>query len=117
MHVVLVVVHLKGGFRRLDHAPHDHRGDLDRIAFGVVHLQMRALEVPHPERDPLACVERIRPSQTGSLRAPRVVAKELQHLRFVRIDDEEPPQCEHPQGHGDGSADEANGRAWLAGIG
>lgn len=40
MNVVLVVVHFERRFRRLDHAPDDDRGELDRIAFAVVHLRL-----------------------------------------------------------------------------
>ena len=49
LHVVVVVVHLEDGFGRVDDLPDDDGGDLDRVAFVVVDLEPRALEVAHAQ--------------------------------------------------------------------
>ena len=46
MQEVLVVVHPEHGLGRIDDAPDDDGGDLDRIAVLVVDLQLAALEIP-----------------------------------------------------------------------
>ena len=62
-HVVLVVVHLEHRLGGVDDLPHHDRRDLDRVAVGVVHLELRGLEVPHPERDLLLRDERVDPPE------------------------------------------------------
>ena len=94
--VVLVVVDFEDGFRGLDDPPHDDRGNVDRIAVLVVHLELRALEVPHAQRDLALLVERVGPSQPGDLRGADVVAEQLQDLRFVGRHHEEALEQEDP---------------------
>ena len=86
---VLIVVDLEHRFGGVDHAPDDDRGDLDRVAFEVVDLQARALEVAHAERNALLGVERVRPAQPGVLHGADVVAEQLQDAALVRVDDEQ----------------------------
>ena len=50
-HELLVVLDVEHGLGRVDDAPDDDRGDLDRVAAGVVDLDPLALEVAHPQRD------------------------------------------------------------------
>src|SRR3972149_10275495 len=76
-HVVLVVVYLEAGFGGVYDFPDDDRGDLDRISVKVVDLELLALEVAHPERNPALGVERIGPAETRVLRGIGVVAEEL----------------------------------------
>ena len=52
--VVVVVVDLEQRLGGVDDAPDDDRGDLDRVAFEVVDLEARALEVADAQRDALA---------------------------------------------------------------
>ena len=94
---VLVVVDLEHRFGGVDHAPHDDRGDLDRVALVVVDLELRALEVADAQRDPLLRVERVRPAQARRPDRADVVAEELQHLALVRVDDEQAGEEEDVQ--------------------
>ena len=96
--VVFVVVHLERRLRGFHDAPHDDRGDVDRVALAVVDLQLAALEVPHPQRQLPLLVKRICVAQAADLCRADIVAEQLQHLRLVRRHHEEPLQQEHPEG-------------------
>ena len=94
LHEVLIVVDFEDGFGGVDDAPDDDGGDLDRIAFEVVDLQLGALEVTHAKRNALLRVERVGPAQSRRFRRADVVAEELQDAALVRIDDEDPDEQE-----------------------
>ena len=87
-HELLVVGDVEHRLGRVGDAPHDDRGDLDRVAAGVVDLDPLALEVAHPQRDLLALVERVAPPQAGLGDRPDVAAEQDQHARLVGLDDE-----------------------------
>ena len=98
---VLVVVHLEAGFGRLDDAPDDHRGNLDRVPLDVVHLQAAALEVPDAQGDPALRVEGVGPAEALHLDRAHVAAEQLQDLGFVGVDDEQPGQHDAVQRGGE----------------
>ena len=81
--VILVIVNLEQGFRGVDDPPYHHGRDFDRVGVAVVDLQVRALEVPHAQRDLALCVEGVCPPQPRLPGRANVVAEQLQHLRLV----------------------------------
>ena len=89
---LLVILDVEHGLGRVDDAPDDDRGDLDRIPTRVVHLDPVALEVPHPQQDPLSPQHRKRvdPPQTGLGERPDVAAEQDQQARLVGLHDDEP---------------------------
>ena len=98
LHVVLVVVHLERRFGGLGHAPHDNGRDLDRITLVIVDLDLRAFEVPDPQRHALAAEQGIRPVEAVRLHRAGVLAEELKHAGFVGIDREAPEEHEGREG-------------------
>ena len=90
---VVVIVDVEERLGRVDHLPDDDGGDLDRVARQVVDLEALALEVPDPERDGPLGEERVDPAEPRFADRAVVVAEELEDLRLVRIDGEEPEQA------------------------
>ena len=82
-----------------DHPPDDDRGDLARVAVGVVHLTALGLEVAHAERHCLFGIERVGPSQPLVPYGADVLAEELQDPALIWIDDEESGQADDVHGH------------------
>ena len=88
--VVLVVVDLEHRFGRVDDAPDDDRGDLDRVALVVVDLELAcSRSCARAARSASSCRTGSPSAGPASCAVPDVVAEQLQHPAFVRIDDEE----------------------------
>ena len=85
VHVVVDGVRRLGG---VGHLPDHDGGDLDRVAVGVVDLQMARLEVADPDADPAAHRERRQhPPEPGPADRADVAAEELDHRGLARRDD------------------------------
>src|SRR6185503_17213498 len=98
--VVLVAIDLEHRLRRVADAPHHDGGDLDRVAVVVVHLELRALEVPDTLRDLVAWErEGVGPPEPWLVDRANVVAEELEYLRLVRAHDEEPAEADADGDH------------------
>jgi hypothetical protein len=86
---MLEVVHVEYGFRRLDDAPDNDRGDFDRVAILVVDLEFAAFKVAHAQRDATPSGERIHPPESRLLDRSFVDSEQLNNLGFVGVDDRE----------------------------
>jgi hypothetical protein len=84
---VLIVVHIENGLKGLNDPPHHDRGDLDRIAVAIVHLEFAALEIAHPQRQLAPGGQGVNPPEPGRLDRALVDAEQGDHTRFVRVHD------------------------------
>ena len=73
---VLVVVDLEQRLGGVGDLPDDDRGDLDRVAVVVVHLELGGLEVADADRHLWSLRERIDPSQAVIVHRPVVLAEQ-----------------------------------------
>ena len=88
--VLLEVVHVERGLGRILDPPDHHGGDLDRVAPLVVDLQLLAVEVPRPQRDPPFHHERIGPMPTALSYRSAISTEEDQDPALVRLQGEVP---------------------------
>ena len=72
MHEILVVVYIEGRFKRIHQPPNHHRPNLNPIRVPVVYLQLAALKVPDPQRQPPPRRQWIHPPKTGLPHRPLV---------------------------------------------
>ena len=102
-HEVVVVLDGVGRLGRVDHLPDDDGGDLDRIAVGVVDLQMVRLEVAHPQADGPAHGEGEHAPEARLGDGADVAAEELDDRGLPGWDDDQRRrhQCEHDDGQPD----------------
>ncbi len=85
---VLVVIDVELRFGRIDDVPDDDGGDFDRIAAGVVDLDLFADEVGDAEGHPVFGAERIGPVESGRPGRADVPADKGENHGFVGIKDE-----------------------------
>ena len=116
LHVVVVVVDFEHGFGGVDDLPHDDRGDLDRVALVVVDLQLRRSRSCAPAATRASSCRGDWPSAGRLARGADVVAEQLQHLRLVGVDDEEPGHAGRSRADADASDDERRSAEAAAGI-
>ena len=86
------VVDLIEGLRRVLDLPDDHRGDLDRVAVGVVDLGHLGLVVADPGGDLAPLGEGVDPAETGAADRAVVAAEQLDHPRLARLHLGQPPE-------------------------
>jgi hypothetical protein len=96
-HILRILVHVEHRLRRIRHAPHYHRRDLDRVPTLVVHLQLVALEISRPQRNRQLAIKRIGPVKSAFSDCPLVTPKQKQHPRLVRLQREEAKAREHKE--------------------
>jgi hypothetical protein len=108
---LLEVVDVEGRLRRVVHAPHHHRADLDRVAALVVHLQRVDRMVARAHAHALAHVPGPRPAKAGLPLGAEIVAEEREDTRFVRLEREETRADEDDR---EGVADDEHGVATTA---
>ena len=94
-HEVVVVVDGVDRARGVGHLPHDDRGDLDRVAVGVVDLQVVGLEVPDPDAQAPPVGQRNDPPQAGAPDGADVAAEEPDDLGMPRLHDHERGRDDH----------------------
>ena len=105
--VLLVVVDLEQRLGRLNDLPDDDRGDLDRVAAIVVHLELLRLEVADPQRDLALGEEGIGKPEARRLDRALVAAEEDERLGVAGVHDEQPAE----QDAGDDEDEEAEDHA------
>ena len=111
VHEVLVIVDLEDGVEGVDDPPDHHRRDLDRIAVGVVDLEVRGFEVAHPQGDRALGHEGVRPAQTAAALAAAIGAEQGEDPPLVRLDHEEPGEQENRRQDSDKAAHDPAGLA------
>src|SRR4051794_906800 len=84
---MLIVVHLKYGFGRIDDLPNHHRGNLNRIAVLIVDFQLTAFEVADSQRYSAASAYGDDPPESLLFERALVRSEQLDHFRLIRIHD------------------------------
>jgi hypothetical protein len=107
VHEVLVIVDVEHGLGGVHHLPHDDRGDLDRVALDVVHLELGRLEVAHPQRHRALGIEGIGVAQPVRARRCRCSCRRTAARRRGWLHDEQAEQQhdQHDAGHEVGQQD------------
>jgi len=92
---VAVVVPPRTGRGRVGHLPDDDGGDLHRITFSVVDLEVVRLEVSNSQRSRPVIGERNDPREAGVAHGADVTAKELNNACLPGLDDDEGAEDNH----------------------
>ena len=86
--ILVIVLHVELGLRRIVHLPHHNRSNLDRVAQQVVHLDPIGRQVVRSQGDDEFAGEGVGPVEAGRTHGTAVRTEQHQHTRHVRIHDE-----------------------------